>query len=119
MTLFQFFFHYILSTRYDTKSIENALLKISSIVTFLFFAAGKCLQSRCLATLRGDTETQTTKWFYKRRFIFENKENRLKSGILALNAIHKLWHGDTFQVQIWNLHTTINTRSWFASRGTR
>jgi hypothetical protein len=46
-----FSFNYAFSTRYDKDHIENTLSNSTSINVCVFVAAGKCLPSRCIATL--------------------------------------------------------------------
>jgi hypothetical protein len=45
----------------DTDLMEDTAFNSSSIVEFVFVAAGKCLRSRCLAVLGWGTDTQTVK----------------------------------------------------------
>jgi hypothetical protein len=44
----------------------------------VFVAAGTCLPSRFLATIGGDTKTQTARLSHKPTFIFSKQENQTK-----------------------------------------
>jgi hypothetical protein len=67
--------HYKLSIWHDRDRIESTASSISSIVAYLFVAAGTYLLSRCLVTLWGHTQTARR---CDKPFIFLSKESKIK-----------------------------------------
>jgi hypothetical protein len=57
----------------------NTVSNSSSVVAFVFIAAGTCISSCCIATVLGeDIDAQKARRSHKPSFIFQNNESRLK-----------------------------------------
>jgi hypothetical protein len=86
------------SISYDTDLIENTASNCY-IVGCVFFAAGTCLPSRCLALSGGIKDTQATRRFHMPHFIFENKGSRLRMNFekhIMFICIGLSWIGSVF-----------------------
>jgi hypothetical protein len=66
--------------RYGRHHIKNTASNSSSVVARVFFAARKCLLSRCLAAIRGFIQTHIQEGDLIPILLFpQNEESRLKS----------------------------------------